>query len=136
MPESRMCNHSISCFLLRSLDIHPSVDYQSTILCDTVTIPLVLEATLETLVNLLCQFLQIPLLCFHTQIPWQGFITQTIVLCNDCLLVYMDWPEPTQLPLLKGNHFIPVTRFILTTINSRVVSVTSQAGLTHYTMSI
>lgn len=101
MPESRMCNHSTSCFLLRSLDIHPSVDYQSTILCDTVTIPLVLETTLETLVNLLCQFLQIPLLCFHTQIPWQGFITQTIVLCNDCLYVYMDWFSPTQSPLVK-----------------------------------
>ena len=136
MPESRMRNHAIPCFLLRSLDIHPSVDYQSTVLCDTVTIPLVLEATLEILVNLLCQFLQISLLCFHTQIPWQGFITQTIVLCNDCLFVYLDWFSPTQPPLLKGNHFISVTRFILTTINSRVVSVTSQAGLTHYTMSI
>jgi len=97
MPESRMCNHSMSCFLLRSLDIHPSVDYQSTVFCDTVTIPLILKPTFKILVNLSCQFLQIPLLCFHTQLPWQGVITQTIVLCNDCLLVYTDWPKPTQL---------------------------------------
>lgn len=59
------------------------------------------KLTLETLVNLLCQILQIPLLCFHTQIPWQGFITQTIVLCNDCLYVYSDWPKPTQKPHVK-----------------------------------
>jgi len=98
----------LPCFLLRSLGrtprcrlpVYVASPYFMSHIANT-PIRFTMVSTFKSLVKLSSRFLQIPLLCFHTQPPWQGVNTQRIGLCVDCLLVYTDYISVTQVHLVK-----------------------------------